>query len=89
MENCISVYLEFTGYYAKLIKGKQTQIRVNTKLTVAVKEIQQYLRGYGIRDSSYILMLGEKNAIYPSKEAENIDLVEGDIFRVVPFISGG
>jgi sulfur carrier protein ThiS len=89
MENYVNVVLELAGNYAKLLNGKRTQIKVNTKLSVAIKEIQEHLRAYGISDSGYILMLGAMNVGSHSKETEKIGLVEGDRFRVIPFISGG
>lgn len=89
MKDYITVTVEYFGRYMNTTGRKTELLQVPPTLSNAYEKIQEYLsEKYGIVPP-YIIMANNMSIIGALKKDKDMRLTENDVFKLVPFISGG
>jgi molybdopterin converting factor small subunit len=83
----VKIIIQYNGKYQTKTGIQSEEVIIKEDIKEACHEIQEYLlRSYRI-EPPYLLMVRDMHMIGAVKK--NLKLADGDIFRVMPFLSGG
>lgn len=84
-----TVKIEYLGHFMDLTGQSCDTIETSTNLRQAYHEVLSYLhRQYGI-EPPMIMLLGDKHITGAIKQRGDEPLHPQDVFKVIPFMSGG
>ena len=85
----MKVRIEYNGHYASKAGKLAEMIETSSDLVQAYHEIVQYfLDAYAITPP-FILMLGNKHIEGAIRQRKEVPLNSDDVFKLIPFLSGG
>ena len=83
----VKIKLEYYGRYAAKAGLKNEEVSVSENIAATYEHLVKYLKEkYGF-EPPFVLMLNNMHIIGAVKE--NIRLKDGDVFKLLPFMSGG
>jgi hypothetical protein len=87
-ENIKNVYIDLYGMLKGTTAKKRRVLAVSCVLKDAVNDVTDYLDSLNI-SSAYILYLNNTFVKSALKQNPNWPISEGDVFKVIPIVSGG
>lgn len=85
----LKVKIEYHGRYRNLTGVESEMIELPLLLPQAYENLRNYVRDKYAINPPYIMMINNMNIIGALKKDRNYLLKEEDIFKIIPFISGG
>lgn len=83
----ITVKIEYLGGYAARTGVKTEELSVNENIEDAYRDLIKYLKEKHDIQPPFVLMHGNMHIIGAVKS--NIPVKPGDVFKILPFLSGG
>ncbi|MCP4403484.1 MAG: MoaD/ThiS family protein [bacterium] len=87
-ENNTNVYIDLYGMLKGSSGKKRHVLAVSSVLKDAVKDVREYLGSLNI-PSSYILYVNDTFVKSALERHSDYLMSEGDVFKVIPIVSGG
>ncbi|MDO4270146.1 MAG: hypothetical protein Q4C72_04380 [Eubacteriales bacterium] len=85
----VEVTIKYGGHYASLTGCPQESIAVDDHVTAACEQVQRHVRQRYQICPPYILLVGNQHMIGACKKRQNQPIRQGEIFQLLPFVSGG
>jgi len=87
-EHKANVYIDLYGMLKGSTGKKRRALSVSSVLKEAIKDVTEYLDTMNI-SSTYILYLNDTFVKSALERNPNCPISEGDVFKVIPIVSGG
>lgn len=85
----VEIVIEYFGWYAEKAGKNSETLRVSSRLSEAYDTITGHvMQTYGM-NPPYIMLLGNKHIQHVLKRQSNLVLNGNEVFKILPFLSGG
>lgn len=89
VKDWVEVGIEYYGHFNKLAGKKFEKVKIAPRLKDGINDISRYLEENYSINQGFILMINNNSIIRLLKRNENVILLEKDVFKVIPILSGG
>jgi molybdopterin converting factor small subunit len=85
----INVTIQLIGGLARFAGQESLKVTVPRNIDQAIGSIVTYLKTYYSLEGSYLILVNDQNLVLLKKQKKTHFLMETDVIKIVPIVSGG